>query len=70
MKLKFSSRFFDKIETEAILLNYLGNLCGGRLSTYFQHGITCSVVNELVSGMKENKESGFKNAGTSERIGH
>ncbi|PGC40649.1 hypothetical protein COM18_14050 [Bacillus pseudomycoides] len=70
MKVKFSSRFFDKIETEAILLNYLGNLCGGRLSTYFQHGITCSVVNELVSEMEENKGTSFKNAGTIERIGH
>ncbi|CAI8874755.1 MULTISPECIES: hypothetical protein [Bacillus] len=64
MKVKFSSRFFDKIETEVILQNYLGNLCDGRLSTYFQHGITCSVVNELVSGMEENKRNGFKNAET------
>ncbi|MCI0766854.1 hypothetical protein [Bacillus sp. TL12] len=60
MKVKFSSRFFDKIETEAILLNYLGNLCGGRLPTYFQHGITCREVNKIVSEMEENKKSSLK----------
>ncbi|PEB55995.1 hypothetical protein CON65_10400 [Bacillus pseudomycoides] len=70
MKVKFSSRFFDKIERETILLNYSGNLCGGRLPTYFQHGITYSAVNEFVSEMEENKRNSFKNAGTVERIGH
>ncbi|PFK30699.1 hypothetical protein COI93_22055 [Bacillus cereus] len=51
---------FDKIESKAILLNYLGNLCGGRLPTYFRHGITCSVRNKLVSGMDGNKKNSLE----------